>query len=271
MHPAISINTLCFGLGPLDEHVARTAALGAAAIGLTLEEVAAFGAPAAYRLLRDTGLAVSTLTHRAFAFATPEEGVAGRARLNATIAMAEAIGATTITMTTGGRGSLRWAEATARFAEEIAPCAARAREAGVKLSLEPTSHLYADASIAHRLFDTLTLATRAGIGVGIDLFACWVDADIEDAIVAAGPHTALVQVSDYVFGDRGLPCRAVPGDGAVPLDRLIPLILQNGYRGYFDLEVIGPRLETEGPEAGLGRAGDWMTQLLDGTGANSVS
>ena len=107
---------------------------------------------------------------------------------------------------------------------------------------------------------------RAGIGVGIDLFACWTDSDIEDAIAACGPHIALVQVSDYVYGDRGLPCRAVPGDGAVPLARLIPLILKTGFRGYFDIEVIGPRLETEGAEAGLHRAGAWMTELLDSTG-----
>jgi hypothetical protein len=32
------------------------------------------------------------------------------------------------------------------------------------------------------------------------------------------------------------------GDGMAQLDRLIPLIVQAGYRGYFDLELIGPRI-----------------------------
>jgi sugar phosphate isomerase/epimerase len=157
-------------------------------------------------------------------------------------------------MTSGPRGDLSWKEAAARFSDEIAPCVELARKAGISLGLEPTSHLYADVSIAHRLADAVALARDAGINVGLDLFPCWVDSDIEDAIATAGPLCAFVQVSDYVLGDRGLPCRAVPGDGAVPLDRLVCLILATGYRGPFDIEVIGPRLLAEGREAALRRA-----------------
>lgn len=266
MHRAISINTLCLGPGTLAVHVAQVARLGACVIGLTLEEVVECGAPAAKSMLRDNGLTVATLTHRAFAFATPDDAAAARERLDKTLALAETIGARTVTLTTGGRGGLLWAAAAERFTVAMAPCAERAHAAGIKLSLEPTSHLYADASIAHRLADTVNLAQRAGIGVGIDLFACWTDSDIEDAIAACGPHTALVQVSDYAYGDRGLPCRAVPGDGAVPLGRLIPLILNTGYRGHFDIEVIGPRLEAEGVDAGLRRAGAFMSHLLEAGG-----
>ncbi|MBV1687794.1 hypothetical protein KRR38_08920 [Novosphingobium sp. G106] len=80
--------------------------------------------------------------------------------------------------------------------------------------------------------DTLRIAQAAGISVIIDTFACWFDADIEAAIIAAAPRTALVQVSDYVFGDRGLPCRAVPGDGNSGLDRRIPAIAAAGYSGW---------------------------------------
>jgi sugar phosphate isomerase/epimerase len=262
MHTALSINTLCFGTGPLDVHAAQAARLGATAISPALEQVADYGAAASAKLLRDSGLAVATLTHRAFAYATLEHGIVGRERLNRTIDLAETIGAKTITLTTGGRATLTWTEAAERFATEIAPCAARANAAGLALSLEPTSHLYADVSIAHSLADTITLARLARIGVGIDMFACWTDSGIEASIIAAGPHITLVQVSDYVFGDRSLPCRAVPGDGSIPLNHLIPLILHTGFSGYFDIEVIGPRLQAEGTETGLRRAGIWLTELL---------
>ena len=261
-HPAISINALCLPPAPLDQHAQVVARLGVGAISPDLEHVRGFGVAATARVLRDTGLAVATLTHRAFAFATPEDAAEARERLLRTIEVAVAIDAPTITLTTGGRGTLAWGEAAARFAEAIAPCGEAARASRVKLSLEPTSHLYADASIAHRLSDTVALVRAAGIHVGIDLFACWFDADIEDAIAAAVPHAALVQVSDYVLGDRGLPCRAVPGDGAIPLARLLPLIHAAGYRGYYDIEVIGPRLETEGIEAGLRRAVAHVGQLV---------
>lgn len=228
-----------------------------------LEQVTAFGVGDSARAIRDAGLAVATLTHRAFAYATPAETVAARERLIRTIAIAAEIGAQTIIMTTGGRGTLAWPQAADAFANAMAPCAEAARAPGIQLGIEPTSHLYSDVSIAHRLADTTTLARRAGIGVMIDLFACWADADIDAAIADAAPLTALVQVSDYVYGDRGLPCRAVPGDGAVPLDRLIPGIAQAGFKGWFDLEIIGPRLQTEGEDAGLRRAADYIGKLLE--------
>lgn len=211
----------------------------------------------------DAGLEVATPTHRAFAYATPSEAEAGRERLSRTIDIAGEISARTITMTTGGRGALSWPQAAERFAEAMAPCAEAARAVGIRLGIEPTSHLYADASLAHRLADTTTLARKAGIDVTIDLFACWVDADIDTAIADAAPLTALVQVSDYVYGDRGLPCRGVPGDGAVPLDRLIPAIIRASFTGWFDLEIIGPRLQAEGEDTGLRRAADFIGKLLE--------
>lgn len=263
MSPIIAINTLCLEPATLAAHAEFVAGLGVGAISPGQEQVAAIGASQAARLFRDAGLSVALLTHRAFGFATPAEAAQQRARLIATIDLAHTLGAPAVCLTSGGRGELSWVEALQRFAAEISPCVEYARAAGVALGLEPTSHLYADASIAHRLSDVVALARAAGISVGIDLFACWVDADIEEAIAAAGPLCAFVQVSDYVLGDRQLPCRAVPGDGALPLDRLVRLILATGYRGPFDLEIIGPRLVAEGREIGLRRAIKRLQQSID--------
>jgi sugar phosphate isomerase/epimerase len=263
MHPAISINTLCFPPAPLGRLADRVARLGARGISPDLEQVVAFGVSESAHAIRDAGLDIATLTHRAFGYATAAETATARDRLMRTIDIAGEIGAETVIMTTGGRGGLAWPQAAEAFAEAMAPCAEAARKAGVRLGIEPTSHLYSDVSIAHRLSDTATLGRMAGIGLMIDLFACWVDANIEAAIADAAPLTALVQVSDYVYGDRSLPCRAVPGDGAVPLDRLIPAIVRAGFTGRFDLEIIGPRLQVEGEDAGLCRAGDYIGKLLE--------
>lgn len=263
MHPSISINTLCLPPGPLGSLAERVARIGAGGISPDLEQVIAFGVSKSARTIRDAGLAVATLTHRSFGFSTPAETEAARGRLLRSIEIAGEIGAQTVIMTTGGRGALTWPQAAEAFADAMAPCAEAARGAGIRLGIEPTSHLYSDVSIAHRLTDTTALARKAGIGVMIDLFACWVDADIDAAIADAVPLTALVQVSDYVYGDRGLPCRAVPGDGAVPLDRLIPAIARAGFTGWFDLEIIGRRLQAEGEDTGLRRAADYIGKLLE--------
>jgi len=77
----------------------------------------------------------------------------------------------------------------------------------------------------------------------------------------------LVQVSDYVLGDRNAPCRAVPGDGAVPLEQMIGAILSGGYQGVFDLELVGPRIMAEGGEAAARRAVNWLSDVLTRLGA----
>lgn len=269
MQPIVSINTLCLEPAALSTQVALIAGLGVSAISPGQEQVAEVGAHHAARLFRDAGLSVPLLTHRAFGFDTPAAAAKQRDRLLATIDLAHTVEARSVCLTSGPRGEWSWREASQRFAAAISPCVEHAKAAGVMLGLEPTSHLYADASIAHRLSDVVALAQTAGISVGIDLFACWVDADIETAIAAAGPMCAFVQVSDYVLGDRGLPCRAVPGDGALPLERLLRLILATGYRGPFDLEVIGPRLEAEGREAGLRRAVVYLRRAID-AGMNAM-
>ena len=266
MHRNISINTLSLPPGDIASHAEMVARLGARAISPDLVDIIAATPARAAQAITDAGLEVATLTHRAFGFATPDETREQRERLLQTLDIAAALGAQSIIMTTGGRGCLTWPEAAARFAEAIAPCADRARQLGIPLGIEQTSHLYADASITHRLADGLAVARQAGIAVMIDIFACWVDSDIDQAIAAAGPLCPLVQISDYVYGDRGLPCRAVPGDGAIPFARLIPAMVAAGIRGWYDLEIIGPRIAAEGHEAGLRRAAGHIGALLEQAG-----
>lgn len=265
MHPQISINALCLQPASLGTHIDAVARLGARGISPGIAAVLEFGEAETARCVRDAGLDIATLTHLAFGFATPEATTEARERLAKSIGIAAGIGAQSIIMTTGGRGKLSWAQAADAFAEAMAPCAALAKAGGITLGIEGTSHLYSDVSIAHRLSDTVRLAEMAGISVMIDTFACWFDADIENAIAAAAPLTALIQVSDYVYGDRGLPCRAVPGDGDSGLERIIPAIAAAGFKGYYDLEIIGPRLMAEGPETGLRRAADFIARLLEQT------
>jgi sugar phosphate isomerase/epimerase len=81
------------------------------------------------------------------------------------------------------------------------------------------------------------------------------------------PRCHLVQVSDYVLGDRGFPCRAVPGDGGIPLEEIISWILEAGYQGPFDLELFGPRIEREGHYEAVARTGDRLGEMLIRLGA----
>ena len=73
-------------------------------------------------------------------------------------------------------------------------------------------------------------------------------------------------MSDWVGGDRRLPCRAVPGDGLIPRDRIIATLVDSGYRGTYDLELMGPRLDEEGHLAAVSRSVLALERLLDEVG-----
>src|SRR5262249_1474058 len=179
----------------------------------------------------------------------------------------EALGARTVYTTSGARGKLTWEETAQRFCSAVAPCAAEARRIGVDLLVEPAPALYAEFYFTHTLRDAVQLAEKPGVGVCIDIFACWTEAQLRESIERAMERCHLVQVADYVLGDRGFPCRAVPGDGAIPLERIIGWILEAGYRGAFDLELIGPRIDEEGHRAAVQRSADRLGELLTRLGA----
>jgi sugar phosphate isomerase/epimerase len=180
---------------------------------------------------------------------------------------AAGVGARTVYMLTGGRGTLSWTQAAQRFCEAVAPCAEHARQAGVALAIENASSLYADLHFAHTLRDTLTLAEMSGLEVCIDLFHCWAEGDLDDLLRRALPRTRLIQLSDYVLGDRSLPGRAVPGDGTIPIEALVAQALRGGYPHGFDLELIGPRIEKEGRLESARRACAVVGAMLEKLGA----
>lgn len=184
-----------------------------------------------------------------------------------TIEVAEEINAPSIYLLTGGRGALSWEAAAQRFADLLAPCRDAAQKAGVALLVENASSLNVDIHMAHTLPDATRLARIAGIGVCVELHACWGEALLRENLADAMPLTGLVQVSDYVLGDRSTPCRAVPGDGAIPLEAILRDVLDLGYRGLFDLELVGPRIVAEGPREACNRAARYLSDMLDRLGA----
>ncbi|MBO0677299.1 TIM barrel protein [Mycolicibacterium sp. S2-37] len=254
MHDRLSVHSVTFSGAPLAElhDFWRTAGLNR----LSLVDLQ----------LSDPGLAPLIAEHGYRTHAVCHVFSSADALLRVIDASAE-IGATMVYLLTGGRGALNWEQAADRFCTAVAPCVSAARGAGVALAIENASSLYADIHIAHSLRDTITLAEAAGLDICIDLFHCWAEAGLETLVDRALPRTRLIQLSDYVLGDRSLPARAVPGDGAIPVEGFLEHVLAAGYRHGFDLELIGPRIESEGRAQAALRAGRTVTAMLDRLGA----
>jgi sugar phosphate isomerase/epimerase len=271
MHERISVNSMCLMDSPLIEVGNAWRELGARRVSFISQSLFTEGLGAAREALATGSYKVETIAHPFMPGqhleAREESWREPRANLMRLLDMAAALGGRSIYLLTGGHGSLTWEQAAECFSEAVAPCVARAKEAGVALMIENALPLYADLHIAHSLRDTVTLAEMAGIGVNIDVYGCWTEAGLRASIERALPRCHIVQLSDYVYGDRGLPARAVPGDGAIPLERILGWILGAGYTGAFDLELIGPRIDQEGPLAAVRRTGERLGQILSSLGA----
>lgn len=262
MHERLSVHGITFLGASVDELARHWQGLGLRRVTLIESQLFEPGLP---QLITGNDYRVEAVCHvfGSGRLSTDSSGVrAARDGLSRVIEASAAVGAHSVYLLTGGRGPLTWEQAAEQFCATVAPCLSEAEKTGVALAIENASSLYADIHLAHTLRDTITLAEMAGLGICIDLFHCWAEADLTALVQRALPRTQLIQLSDYVLGDRALPARAVPGDGVIPIEPFLAHLLRSGYPHGFDLELVGPRIEQEGRFDAARRAGTAVTAML---------
>ena len=262
-HPRLSVHNVTFYSATLTELHQHWVDLGVSRLSILDSQLLDPELPI---LLRHSDYTVEAVYHLFAAGSLTSDQPAARSALTAVIDAAARVGAHTVYLLTGGRAGLTWPQAAERFCEMVAPCREHAKHAGVALAIENASSLYADLHVAHTLRDTITLAEMSGLNICIDLFHCWAEGDLDALLQRALPRTRLIQLSDYVLGDRALPGRAVPGDGAIPIEAFVAQALAGGYAHGFDLELIGPRIDEEGRLESARRACDVVGPMLDRLG-----
>lgn len=270
MHERVSVNALCFPGAGLPEMAGYWRELAPRRISF-MSSLLGEDLSVPREIIDAGAYAFESMTHLFLAgrHVEPREEtwVEERAKLSRVIDAVAALGGRSIYMMTGGHGDLTWEQAAESFSAALAPCVARAKAAGVLLMVEAAPPLYADMHLVHSLRDALALAEMAGISVNIDLYGCWTEAGLKQTIERAMPRCGLIQVADYVYGDRSVPSRAVPGDGNIPIRRILEWALSAGYAGAFDLELIGPRIDAEGRLEATRRAAHNVGDLLRSLGA----
>ncbi len=264
MHHSLSVSGLCFpGLAAVAE-LDAVAEIGATHTTLPLATVAQAG-PTVVRTHGDTvGVDVQALVGGTGPLLdAPATWPAGRGQLMGAVDLAAGVGAKVIYMLTGARKHSPWDQALEQFSTFIAPCMEHAEAAGVALAVEPANVLYADLTFVHSAATAFEFARRIpGMKVCLDLFHTWTEPDLQESIRASAALIGLVQVSDYVLGDRSLPARAVPGDGGIPIDDAVGWLWEAGYRGIVDLELNGPRIDREGHGEAARRGAEALNRIL---------
>jgi sugar phosphate isomerase/epimerase len=177
------------------------------------------------------------------------------------------MGTEVLYIVTGSYGSVLWEDAAAAFAEDIQPHVEHAEAAGVTLAVEPTNPLRTDTSFLHTVRDALEVSRMTGMQVVVDFYSAWYERDLDKLVRENVDLIALCQICDFKLGTFDMPNRVALGDGDIPLERLFGLMLDAGYEGPFDLEILGPKIEAEGYRAPIVRSLERASEILDKLGA----
>ncbi|WP_328540922.1 sugar phosphate isomerase/epimerase family protein [Streptomyces sp. NBC_00344] len=248
--------------------------MGIPGVGLWREPVRQYGLAAAAKLVREAGLAVTTLCRGGFLTAAdPAERAAALADNRAAVDEAATLGTDTLVLVSGGlpAGSKDLHGARERIADALAELGPYAAGHGVRLALEPLHPMFAaDRCVISTLGQALDLAERfpAGqVGVAVDTYHVWWDdrapAQIaragenqgcQGAAPASGGGPAAGRIHTFQVADWTTPLpagvlngRGQIGDGAIDLRRWRELVDAAGYRGPIEVELFNEALwEREG-------------------------
>jgi sugar phosphate isomerase/epimerase len=235
-------------------------------VGVSVAKLETFGWEEGTRLVAqavEAGLRVVDLIGLSpFHLARPQHWNSQRARLVHSLDTAAAVGAPRVVFTTGPFAPLTWDEAADALAEALAPVLDEARSRNIEVVIEHTNSLRVDVGFVHTLRDAIDLARRLDSGVCMEVNACWAERGLDDTIRAGSERIRLVQVSDFRVGTIASSQRLVPGDGDIPLRRILGVLLAAGYAGPFELELIGDAIIEEGYDAAVPRAVRNLDTLL---------
>lgn len=246
-----SINQMTVKQLTLPELTEACVRLGVPGVGLWREPVQAYGTEAAAKLVRDAGLAVTTLCRGGFLTASDPAARADALDDNrAAIDEAVTLGTDTLVLVSGGlpAGSRDLHGARERIADALAVLAPYAGERGVRLAIEPLHPMFAsDRCVVSTLDQALELAERfpvEQVGVVVDTYHVWWDDRAPAAITRAADRIHSFQLADWttplpagVLNGRGLI-----GDGAIDLRVWRERVDAAGYDGPIEVELFNDTL-----------------------------
>ncbi|MFJ2603639.1 sugar phosphate isomerase/epimerase family protein [Streptomyces sp. NPDC087425] len=227
--------------------------LGVPGVGLWREPVQAFGLAATARLVRDAGLAVTTLCRGGFFTAIdPAQRAAAIADNKKAVDEAATLGTDTLVLVSGGlpAGSKDLHGARERIADALGELGPYARDRGVRLAIEPLHPMYAaDRCVVSTLAQALDLAERfpaEQVGVTVDTYHIWWDdaAPAQIARAGAGGRIHTFQLADWTtpLPEGVLNGRGQIGDGAIDMREWQGYVEAAGYTGPIEVELFNDGL-----------------------------
>jgi sugar phosphate isomerase/epimerase len=268
VHPRVSLSQLSSWGWTLDDDLAFCRRAGITNVGACVVKLEAAGWMSGAHRLADAGLRVTNLVGVAPLLPAGHEArEAQRAHAWRALESARVIGAECLVVTSGPDPSGTWKEAAERYKTTVEPVLTEASRRDVPIAIEHANRRAGDACFPQTLHDAVQLARTLGVGVCVDVSACWAEPGLAETIRAGVDTFRVVRVSDAAPLTRPGPRRLLPGDGDLPLEQLLGALLDAGYAGVFDIEFARPRSDGPDHDGDCRRAVDHVGAILESLGA----
>jgi len=256
----LSLNQITTNRWSLAEALEGCLRAGVPAIGIWRHKIADVGLAESRRLVRSSGLRVSSVCRGGmFPAATAAERAARIEDNRRAIDETAELGSDTLVLVCGPPPDRDIAAARRMVEDAIAALVPYARERKIAMAIEPLHPMYAaERSCITSLEEANTLAEKFDadvVGIAVDVYHVWWDAMLERELARArgrirGFHVCdwLVPTPDMLMG------RGMMGDGCIDLQRIRRLVDAAGYTGPIEVEIFNQKIWDQ--------PGDEVVQLM---------
>lgn len=212
------------------------------AIGVWRNKLVEMGMKPAAKLLKHSGLKVSSLCRGGF-FAASTKSERKKAIADNLKAIDEAaeIGTGILVLVCGGLNGCSISDARQMIADGIAEITPYAKKNNIKLGIEPLHPMFAaDRSVICSLQEATDMVEKFddSVGVIVDVFHLWFDVNVYREISRAGKRILGFHVSDWKIPLPDiLLSRSMMGDGVIELRKLRDAVESVGYSDFIEVEI----------------------------------
>ena len=240
--PKLSVNQMTTYRWSLADDVHGCREAGFDGIGICRSKLVEFGEERGIDLVRESGLAVSTLS-----WAGGFTGSNGQTFTEAiddaleAIRLAGELRAESVVVVSGSRAGHTVNHARRLLRDALRRLGDAAAERGLTLGLLPMhASLFAECTFLHSTEQTLEAietCEHPAVRMTFDVYHLWQEPRLSESIADIAPHVATVKLSDWREPPRSENDRCLPGDGQIPLQKILGQFIGAGFDGWFEVDI----------------------------------
>lgn len=240
----LSLNQITTEQWTLKEAVDGCAKMDIPFISLWRHKIEEIGLKESKKMVKDAGLGVSSVCRGGMFPAATKAGLEKNFEDNLrAIEEAAELNAEVLVLVSGAAVDKNIADARKMINEGIERIVPYAKQAGVKLGIEPLHPMFAAERCAIvTLNEANTIAEKYNaedVGVIVDVYHVWWDSDLYNQIKRASGRILGYHVSDWLVPTLNLAKgRGMMGDGIIELKKIRQAVEAAGYKGPIEVEII---------------------------------